>query len=334
LASSAVDKTILSLSDIFDPIRDDLAKVDAEFARQIESRVELIPRIGKYIQSGGGKRIRPAVLLTSARLCGYQGDRAVLYAAVVEFVHTATLVHDDIVDNSPLRRGRTAVHSQWGSDVSVLVGDYLYIKSMALALTHDELEIVRLLGDVTLRMIEGELYQLTKNGDPDVTEDEHFEIIRRKTAYLFSGCARIGAMLADQPPAKVEALGQYGFKLGIAFQLVDDLLDLTGSVQSLGKPVGGDLREGKLTLPVIALMQRADPSARALIGEVLRQRTLSPEQWQAISALLAEHGTIDYAYERAVQFAQEAKAHLQEFPAGEARDALAALPDYVLRRDR
>ncbi len=329
-----MDKTLLSLSDIFDPVRDDLAKVDAEFARQVESRVELIPRIGKYIQSGGGKRIRPAVLLTAARMCGYQGDRAVLYAAVVEFVHTATLVHDDIVDNSPLRRGRTAVHSQWGSDVSVLVGDYLYIKSMALALTHDELEIVRLLGDVTLRMIEGELYQLTKNGDPDVTEDEHFEIIRRKTAYLFSGCARIGAMLAGQPPARVEALGQYGFKLGIAFQLVDDLLDLTGTVQSLGKPVGGDLREGKLTLPVIALMQRADPSARDLIGSVLRERSLTPEQWQTISALLAAHGTIDYAYERAVQFAQEAKAHLEEFPAGEARDALAALPDYVLRRDR
>ena len=329
-----MDKTSLSLSEIFGPIRDDLAKVDAEFARQVESRVELIPRIGKYIQSGGGKRIRPAVLLTAARMCGYQGDRAVLYAAVVEFVHTATLVHDDIVDNSPLRRGRTAVHSQWGSDVSVLVGDYLYIKSMALALTHDELEIVRLLGDVTLRMIEGELYQLTKNGDPDVTEDEHFEIVRRKTAYLFSGCARIGAMLASQPPAKIEALGQYGFKLGIAFQLVDDLLDLTGTVQSLGKPVGGDLREGKLTLPVIALMQRADPSARDLIGAVLRERSLTPEQWQTISALLAAHGTIDYAYERAVQFAQEAKAHLEEFPAGEARDALAALPDYVLRRDR
>jgi len=232
----------------------------------VESPVELIPRIGKYIQSSGGKRIRPAVLLTSARLCGYQGDRAVLYAAVVEFVHAATLVHDDIVDNSPLRRGRTAVHSQWGNDVSVLVGDYLYIKSMALALTHNELDVVRLLGDVTLRMIEGELYQLTKNGDPDVTEEEHLEIIRRKTAYLFGACGRIGAMLAGQPPDRVEALGEYGFKLGVAFQIVDDLLDLTGTVQSLGKPVGGDLREGKLTLPVIALMQRGGPRARSLVS--------------------------------------------------------------------
>ncbi len=249
---------------LFEPIRDDLARVDAEFVRHVQSKVELIPTIGRYIQSSGGKRIRPAVLLMAARLCGYTGDRAVLYAAVVEFIHTATLVHDDIIDDAELRRGRLAVHSQWGNDVTVLLGDYLYIKSMAMALTQDELEIIRLLCDVTLRMIEGELYQLTKNGDPDVTEEEHFEIIRRKTAYLFSGCARIGAMLADRPTAEVEALGEYGFKLGIAFQLVDDLLDLTGTVQSLGKPVASDLREGKITLPVIALMHRADPSVRAI----------------------------------------------------------------------
>jgi octaprenyl-diphosphate synthase len=329
-----VENTSSVLSEIFEPIREDLARVDTEFARHVQSQVELIPRIGKYIQSSGGKRIRPAVLLMAARLCGYTGDRAVLYAAVVEFIHTATLVHDDIIDDSTLRRGRLAVHSQWGNDVTVLLGDYLYIKSMALALTHDELAIIRLLCDVTLRMIEGELYQLTKNGDPDVTEEEHFEIIRRKTAFLFGGCARIGGMLAGQPADRVEALGQYGFKLGIAFQLVDDLLDLTGTVQALGKPVGSDLREGKITLPVIALMSRADPAARALITDVVRERTLSPERWQAISALLARHETIDYAYDRAVQLANEAKHHLLVFPPGEARDALTALPDYVLLRDR
>jgi octaprenyl-diphosphate synthase len=329
-----VENTSTTLSEIFEPIRDDLARVDAEFARHVQSKVELIPRIGKYIQSSGGKRIRPAVLLMAARLCRYTGDRAVLYAAVVEFIHTATLVHDDIIDDAELRRGRLAVHSQWGNDITVLLGDYLYIKSMALALTHDELEIIRLLCDVTLRMIEGELYQLTKNGDPDLTEEEHFEIIRRKTAYLFSGCARIGAMLAGRPAVEVEALGQYGFKLGIAFQLVDDLLDLTGTVQSLGKPVASDLREGKITLPVIALMHRGDPAARALITEVVRTRALTPERWQEISALLATHRTIDYAYERAVQLANEAKAHLQVFPPSDERAALEALPDYVLMRDR
>jgi octaprenyl-diphosphate synthase len=329
-----VEKTSPTLSEIFEPIRDDLARVDAEFVRHIQSKVELIPRIGKYIQSSGGKRIRPAVLLMAARLCGYTGDRAVLYAAVVEFIHTATLVHDDIIDDAELRRGRLAVHSQWGNDVTVLLGDYLYIKSMSLALTHDELEIIRLLCDVTLRMIEGELYQLTKNGDPDVTEEEHFEIIRRKTAYLFSGCSRIGAMLAGRPAEEIEALGQYGFKLGIAFQLVDDLLDLTGTVQSLGKPVASDLREGKITLPVIALMNRADPAVHTLITDVVRTRTLTSERWEEISGLLAKHRTIDYAYDRAVQIAGEAKAHLQMFPRSDQRAALEALPDYVLMRDR
>ena len=190
-----MEKSSPALSQIFEPIRADLEQVDREFARHVQSQVELIPKIGQYIQTSGGKRVRPAVLLMAARLSGYTGDRAVLYAAVVEFIHTATLVHDDIIDDSELRRGRLAVHSRWGNDITVLLGDYLYIKSMAMALTHDTLDIVRLLCDVTLRMIEGELYQLTKNGDADITEDEHFDIIRRKTAYLFGGCAQIGGML-------------------------------------------------------------------------------------------------------------------------------------------
>ena len=178
-------------------------------------------------------------------MCGYEGERAVTNAAVVEFIHTATLVHDDIIDDSEYRRGRLAVHSQWGNDITVLLGDFLYIKSMSLALSQDSLEIVRLLCDVTLRMIEGELYQLTKNGDIDITEDEHFDIIRRKTAYLFAGCAQIGGMLGESTPEQQGALRDYGFNLGIAFQLMDDLLDFTGDAAALGKPVGGDLREGQ-----------------------------------------------------------------------------------------
>jgi octaprenyl-diphosphate synthase len=329
-----VKNTPLDLTDIFEPIREDLERVDAEFGRHVQSQIELIPRIGKYIQSSGGKRVRPAVLLMAARLAGYQGERAVLYAAVVEFVHTATLVHDDIIDDSDMRRGRLAVHSQWGNDVTVLLGDYLYIKSMALALTHDELDIIRLLCDVTLRMIEGEIYQLTKNGDPDLTEEEHFEIIRRKTAYLFSGCARIGGMLAKAPPERVEALGEYGFKMGVAFQLVDDLLDLTGDADRLGKPVGSDLREGKITLPVIYLLKRADAETGELVRSVVRDRELPRERWDAISQKLVEHHAIDDAYARAVRFAEEAKQALQVFPPSAERDALLALPDYVLCRDR
>src|SRR3989475_3580008 len=197
--------------------------------------------------------MRPAVLLMASRLSGYQGDRAVLYAAVVEFIHTATLVHDDIIDDSDLRRGRLAVHSRWGNDITVLLGDYLYIKSMALALTHDTLDIVRLLCDVTLKMIEGELYQLTKNGDAGISEDEHFDIIRRKTAYLFGGCAQIGGLLGKVTAEREQAPREDGVNLGIAVQLADDLLDFTGDTERGGKPIGSDLREGKMTLPLIHL---------------------------------------------------------------------------------
>jgi octaprenyl-diphosphate synthase len=330
-----VEKTTPALSQIFEPIRADLDRVDREFARHVESQVELIPTIGKYIQTSGGKRIRPAVLLMAARLSGYRGDRAVLYAAVVEFIHTATLVHDDIIDDSELRRGRLAVHSRWGNDVTVLLGDYLYIKSMAMALTHDTLDIVRLLCDVTLRMIEGELYQLTKNGDADIAEDEHFEIIRRKTAYLFGGCAEIGGMLGTVTPEQQAGLREYAFNLGIAFQIVDDLLDFTGDAAALGKPIGADLREGKMTLPLIHLLGQRHAGGERIVREIIASRTTTEAQWSELLQILNEHRSIDYAIRRAEEFAERAKKPLQAtFPPSAERDALLALPDYVVSRDR
>jgi octaprenyl-diphosphate synthase len=322
------------LAQIFEPIREDLEAVEQEFVRHIQSRVALIPEMGRYIQKSGGKRVRPAVLLMAARLGGYTGDRAVLYASVVEFIHTATLVHDDIIDGADLRRGRLAVHSRWGNDITVLLGDYLYIKSMAIALTQDSLEIIRLLCDVTLRMIEGELYQLTKTGDVDISEDEHFEIIRRKTAFLFGGCAQIGGMLGGVTPEQETALRDYGFNLGVAFQLVDDLLDYTADQVALGKPIGGDLREGKVTLPVIFLLKRGGDEADRLIRAVVQDRAVTPEQWREILALLREHRATELAYERAVEYASRAKNCLTAFPPSRERDALMALPDYVLARDR
>ena len=322
------------LAQLFEPIRADLEAVEQEFVRHIQSRVALIPEMGRYIQNSGGKRVRPAVLLMAARLSGYQGDRAVLYASVVEFIHTATLVHDDIIDGADTRRGRVAVHSRWGNDITVLLGDYLYIKSMAMALTQDSLEIIRLLCDVTLRMIEGELYQLTKAGDVDITEEEHFEIIRRKTAFLFGGCAQIGGLLGAVSAEQESALREYGFNLGIAFQLVDDLLDYTADQVALGKPIGGDLREGKVTLPVIFLLRRGGPDADRLIRDVVRDRAVSPDQWREIRRLLAEHRATELAFERAVEYANRAKSCLAKFPPGRERDALLALPDYVLARDR
>jgi octaprenyl-diphosphate synthase len=329
-----VPKSSLPLSQIFEPIRADLELVDREFARHVESQVELIPQIGRYIQTSGGKRIRPAVLLMAARLGGYEGDRAVLYAAVVEFIHTATLVHDDIIDDSELRRGRQAVHSRWGNDVTVLLGDYLYIKSMAMALMHDTLDLVRVLCDVTLRMIEGELYQLTKNGDAAITEEEHLEIIRRKTAYLFGGCAQIGGMLGKVTREQEEALREYGFNLGVAFQLVDDLLDFTGDAVALGKPIGADLREGKMTLPLIHLLAQGEKTGEAIVREIIASRNATEAQWTQLLDILKEHRSIDYAERRAIEFAERAKKPLYAFPPSAERDALLALPDYVLSRDR
>jgi len=327
--------SVPDLAQIFEPVRDELARVEREFARHLESRVDLIPQMGKYVQMSGGKRVRPAVLLMAARLCGYHGDRGVLNAAVVEFIHTATLVHDDIIDGAEMRRGRLTAHSRWGSDITVLLGDYLYIRSMAMALTQDTLEVVRLLCDCTLRMIEGELYQLTKAGDANITEEEHFEIIRRKTAYLFSGCAEIGGLLGKCSEEQRVALREYGFNLGIAFQIVDDVLDYMAEESAIGKPIGGDLREGKVTLPIILLLQRAGADVAEVVHGVIASGDVTPEAWRLIRENLGRHGTIEAAFERAVSHATRAKQHLMgAFPSSVERDGLIALADYVLSRDK
>ena len=277
-----MEQSPTDLAHILESVRPDLEKVELEFSRHLAAHVGLIPEIGTYLQASGGKRVRPAVLLMTARLCGYTGDLAVLYAGAVEFIHTATLIHDDMIDDSSLRRGRETVHARWGNEISVLLGDFLYIKALALALSNDSLQVIRLLCDVTLRMIEGELYQLSKNGDVDISEDEHFDIIRRKTAYLFGGCSEIGAILGNAPPERQQALRDYGFNLGITFQIVDDLLDLTGTEATIGKPVGGDLREGKMTLPLIHMLRR-QPATREAVAGIVRDRVVDPWRWRAIS---------------------------------------------------
>ena len=346
---AAPNPSAATLAQLFEPIRDDLRQVEREFERHVQSQVSVIPAIGSYIQDGGGKRIRPAVLLMAARMAGYTGDppagsgtsraqsrddRAVSYASVIEFIHTATLVHDDIIDEADLRRGREAVHTRYGNHITVLFGDFLYLKSMSLALSHDALDIVRLLCDVTLRIVEGEIYQLTKMGVADLSEEEHFDIVRRKTALLFAGSARIGGMLGTATREQQEALWDYGVNIGMAFQIVDDLLDFTGEQQALGKPVGGDLREGKMTLPVIHLYAAGDERARALLRRVVEARAVSVDEWREIRSLLAQARSLDYAQRTALSFVERAKKALNVFPPSDARDALLYLPDYVVARDR
>jgi octaprenyl-diphosphate synthase len=334
LNPAAQKPSAAALAQMFEPIRDDLREVEREFARHVQSQVSLIPAIGSYIQDGGGKRIRPAVVLMAARMSGYTGELAVLYASVVEFIHTATLVHDDIIDESELRRGREAVHTKWGNHITVLFGDFLYLKSMSLALSQDRLEVIRQLCEVTLRIVEGEIYQLTKNGVVDLTEEEHFDIVRRKTAYLFAGSARIGGMLGQTTREQQDALWEYGLNIGMAFQIVDDLLDFTGEEVALGKPVGGDLREGKMTLPVIHLLQRGGDRAAALIRGIVEARAATIEEWRELRVLLTQARSIDYAQRAATEFVERAKKALYAFPASDARDALMFLPDYVISRDR
>jgi octaprenyl-diphosphate synthase len=226
------------------------------------------------------------------------------------------------------------VHSRWGNDVTVLLGDFLYIKSMSLALTQDRLDVIRLLCEVTLRMIEGEIYQLTKNGVVELSEDEHFDIVRRKTAYLFAGCAKIGGMLGSATPAQLDALWEYGLNIGMAFQIVDDLLDFTGEEVALGKPIGGDLREGKMTLPVIHLLARGDGRAVTLVSRIVRERSASLDDWREVRGMLAQARSIEYARRVAGDFVERAKKALYAFADGDAREALLYLPDYVIARDR
>lgn len=331
--SAATRRELMSLKDIVRLVEDDLVKVEQLFEEQCRSDVRLVGEIGQYIQQGGGKRIRPALLLLACRMCGYRGERAILLASVVEFIHTATLLHDDIIDEATTRRGRRSVNSRWGNDVTVLLGDFLYTKSMAMALSQDNLRILRLLSDVTLRMIEGEILEIERDADLKVGEDDHLDIIKRKTADLFSACTRIAALLSDAPPEREQALAGYGLNLGICFQMVDDILDFTADEGVLGKPVANDLREGKLTLPVILLLKHGPPAAMKAVQTVLDDRGFEHVSQQEIARLVREHGALEQARRLAEHYAESARRELMVFEPSPYRDALLSLPDFILARD-
>lgn len=324
---------VADLRDIVALVEQDLLKVEALFEEQARSDVKMVGEIGRYIREGGGKRIRPALLLLAANLCGYRGDRAVLLGAVVEFIHTATLLHDDIIDEAQVRRGRRSVNSRWGNDVTVLAGDFLYTKSMAMALSQDNLPILRLLSDVTLRMIEGEILEIERCADVRVGEADHLDIIRRKTADLFSACTRIGAILGNVGEEREAALARYGLHLGLCFQMVDDILDLTADEKVLGKPVANDLREGKVTLPVIFLLRRADGVAAEAVTAVLQDRGFGRVSPAEIVRLVRDHGALEEARALAERHAAAARAELAGFERSPYRTALEALPDFILARD-
>src|SRR5438128_6448966 len=319
--------------EVFDLLRDDLAAIEREFGRVTVAGVEASTEIGEYLRGGGGKRIRPALLLLSSKLFNYQGRGAVKLGAVVEIIHTATLVHDDIIDEARIRRGRPAANTQWGNSKCVLAGDWLYMQAFKIAVQERNFRILDTLIDLTQQMVEGELLQMEKLGKL-ISLDEHFDLIYRKTACLFSVCMRMGGILGGATREQEESLAQYGHDLGMAFQLVDDVLDLTASVSVLGKPVASDLREGKVTMAVVHALERCTPEERKLVETVLRERAFISVRHEQILAMLQRYGSVEVAMARAQEYSEAARKSICSFPDSEIKRALLWAPDFVVGREK
>lgn len=313
-------------------IAEELVATDELFRQELRSDVPFIDQAGEYIFAGGGKRVRPALLLLSAQLLGRGGQEPITYAAVVELIHTATLIHDDIIDHATLRRSQPTLNHLWGNSRTVLLGDWLYTTAMEMALRHDNLEVVRALCAATSRMTEGELMALERLGHTGLTVDEYFAIIDRKTAHLFAAACTIPSLIRPANGVGGTALSDYGEKLGVCFQLVDDLLDFTARESELGKPVLSDLKEGKLTLPLILLLPRLDARHRKAIDFVLEDGDFLRTSREEILELVSSAGTIEEVSLLASSYAEEARAALSCFPPSPAREALESAPDFVLRR--
>jgi octaprenyl-diphosphate synthase len=319
--------------EIFEMLRDDLAAIEREFGRDTVSNVGAITEIGEYLRGGGGKRIRPALLLLSSKLFNYQGRGAVRLGAVVEIIHTATLVHDDIIDEAQTRRGRPAANTQWGNPKCVLAGDWLYMQAFKIAVQERNFRILDTLIDLTQQMVEGELLQMEKLGKL-ISLDEHFDLIFRKTACLFSVCMRMGAILGGATLEQEENLARYGLDLGIAFQIVDDVLDLTASESVLGKPVASDLREGKVTIAVIHALERCTPRERKMIETVVRERAFEEVTHAEVLEILNRYGSLEAANQRALQYATLARNAICSFPDSEIKRALLWAPEFVVAREK
>jgi len=314
-------------------VRDDLAKVEQELALQNGSAIEPVAEISRYLLAGGGKRLRPALLLLSAGYAGYRGGSAIRLGAVVELIHSATLIHDDVIDGANTRRGRPSANSRWGNHRSVLAGDWLYMQSFQMALAERNFKILDVLIELTQNMVEGELLQLAKLGRMDLTEQDAVELAARKTACLFAGCARLGAVLGNLGEAGEQALADYGHYAGLAFQLVDDLLDFTASPETLGKPVLSDLKEGKVTLPLIYALESDGATGKRLVRTVLEEKGFDSVRPEQITALVHESGALDRTRAVAHDFAARAKACLNGNANSDFGRALRTVPDFILDRD-
>ncbi|NEV62258.1 polyprenyl synthetase family protein [Thiorhodococcus minor] len=320
----------MDLSTIRRPVAEDSKAVDALILRRLQSDVVLINQIGHYIVNSGGKRLRPLSVLLAARASGYNGERHIDLAAIIEFIHTSTLLHDDVVDGSELRRSRETANTVWGNEASVLVGDFLYSRAFEMMVDVGSMRVMEILAHATNRIAEGEVLQLLNTRDPDTDEARYMEVITRKTATLFEAGTRLGAVLADSPPEIEEAMKEYGLSLGIAFQLVDDALDYSADNAELGKNVGDDLDEGKPTLPIIRAMEVGTEAQRSLLRGAIEQG--GRDKIQAVTEAIASTDAIAYTAQLAQEHATRAKDALRILPQSPATEALTVLADFAVSR--
>ncbi len=324
----------MDIQEVFELVSDDLQKVETELSRNLESSVLLIPEAGKYILLSGGKRFRPLILILSARLCGYTGLHHVPLAGVFEFIHTATLLHDDVVDNAEVRRGSSSVNAVWGNETSILLGDYLLSKSFSVLTRVGDLSILKVMSDTTTRLAQGEIMELQRCGDPLTTEDDYISIITEKTAVLISAACRVGAILGHASHEKEKALEGFGLNMGIAFQLIDDLLDYVATEEEFGKAIGKDLCEGKVTLPLIHTLQVSNNHDRERIIKIIESddQEEQEEDLSTVIDLIRGHGGIERTYETAREYVETARGFLDGFNACKEKEALLGVADYVIKR--
>jgi octaprenyl-diphosphate synthase len=339
----------MDVKDIFADYSEELKIVDHELLGIFKSNVFLIPMVGQHILGSGGKRIRPIFLLLSADLCGYKGQNRTLLAAIIEAIHTASLLHDDVIDGAETRRGRPTAHSIWGNQIVILTGDFLYSNALKLAVAQKNQKIMQALSEATTRMTEGEILQLHKTGDPDITRDEYFEIISAKTGVLISAACRIAGILANQSEEKEMALSIFGMKTGIAFQLADDILDYVAEQKDLGKRLGKDLEEGKITMPLIYLLRIASEQERDEIKNIIKETGSHPKLGgnpnsginsgqniglNRILQLFSKYNAIEESLKVARSIVEEAKSELNIFPASREKDALLIMAEYAMQREK
>ena len=320
---------------IFGSISAELALVEAEYERQASSNIQVINYLGDYLRASGGKRIRPALFILACYAAGGDAakENAIRMATVMEMLHTATLVHDDIIDNADTRRSHASVNARFGNQTAVLMGDWLYMTAFETSLQERSLSILDILTRVTRKMTEGELIQLTVLGKTDISEEEYFEILKRKTAFLFSACCEIGAILGDTSPEQQSALRDYGMNLGIAFQLADDLLDLTANEEELGKAAGADLLEGKMTLPLILLLQR-QPAMREDLETIMYEGNYQRVSREKLLSTMREHGIFEDMLKKAHNYAELARKNLAGLPKTQYSSMLADIPSYIIERNK